>query len=62
MKITGELVEVGTLEDADGAIGISIDCGDARFVTIAGLTEDEAKQAVKYLYSSVTITVEELAA
>lgn len=57
MIITGEIIEVGTLEDESGALGICIDRGDASFVTITGLTEDETRQAAKHLYSLVTITL-----
>ncbi len=55
MKITGKIIEVGTLEDGSG-IGICIERADAGFVTLHGLSEDEAREMVRHLFADVAIT------
>lgn len=55
MIITGEVLEVGELEGEGGQRGFVIHRADGSFVTIKGLTEDEARAAAQMLFFGVTL-------
>jgi hypothetical protein len=59
LKLSGELCEIGYLSDEDGETGIVIERPDSSFVTIKGLTDDEARQLVQYLWSGIEIIIKE---
>jgi hypothetical protein len=57
MQITGNLVEIGQLEDESGAHGIAIRLDDESLITIKGMDTDDVRALVPLLFERVTITV-----
>lgn len=57
LDLTGELVEIGRLEDEGGADGAVIRRADGSFVTIKGLRMDEVKGIAAFFLEQVTIAI-----
>lgn len=55
MIINGDVIEVGELEGEGGQRGFVIHRADGTFVTVKGLTEDEARAAAQVLFASVAL-------
>lgn len=58
MIINGEVIEVGELEGEGGERGFVIARKDGSTVTVKGLSEDEAREAVQMLYVGVQLRLE----
>jgi hypothetical protein len=58
MITTGTLVEVGKLEDEGGALGFVIKRTNGEFVTVKGLTIEEARVVALHLLQTVSVTVD----
>jgi hypothetical protein len=56
MTITGQLVEVGRLQEESGADGIVIRRADDSLITIKGMDVDEVRGLVPLLFERITIT------
>lgn len=57
MKINGTTIEIGTLEDEGGAIGVVVRGEGGRLITIKGLSEDQARAMAPSFSEAVTINV-----
>lgn len=57
MIAAGTVVEVGQLEDEDGAVGVVIERPAGGYITVKGLTEDEARAVAKLFLEAVTVTL-----
>jgi len=57
MIAVGTMVEIGQLEDEGGSLGFVIERQNGEFITIKGLTLDEARAAAQLLFESATITL-----
>ena len=53
----GTVVEVGQLDDEDGAHGFVIERPAGGYITVKGLTEDEARAAAALFLQAVTVTL-----
>jgi hypothetical protein len=61
IKVTGELVEIGRLENEGGADGLVIRRGDGSHLTIKGLSTDEVKQLASLFLEQIDIVLAERA-
>ena len=57
LNLFGEIVEIGIMEEEDGAMGIVIERTDGSLVTIKGLTEDETR-ACCHLFCKIELKIE----
>ena len=57
MIATGTVVEVGQLDGEDGAIGVLIERPAGGYITVKGLTEDEARAVAALFLEAVTVTL-----
>lgn len=57
MIAAGTVVEVGQLEGEGGEHGFVIERPAGGFITVKGLTEDEARAAAKLFLEAVTVTL-----
>jgi hypothetical protein len=61
IKVTGELVEIGRLENEGGADGLVIRRSDGSHITIKGLSMDEVKQLAHLFLEQIDIILAERA-
>lgn len=57
-EITGELIELGQLEDEDGNHGVRILRADGTHITLTGLTRDEVRSTFP-LYGMLALVVQD---
>lgn len=57
MNLAGSIVEVGDLDGEGGARGIVIKRPDGTFVTVKGLTEDEARALAPHYMDEISLQV-----
>lgn len=57
MIAVGTVVEVGQLDGEDGAIGVVIERLAGGYVTVKGLTEDEARAVAALFLQAVTVAL-----
>ena len=58
MIAAGTVVEVGQLDNEDGALGFVIQRANGEFITVKGLTLDETRAAAALFFQTVTIGLE----
>jgi len=60
LKIEGEIVEIGTLENADqkADIGLVLKTNEGEFITVSGLSVGEIWKLGKAVYQQASITIE----
>jgi hypothetical protein len=61
IKVTGELVEIGRLENESGADGLVIRRNDGTHITVKGLSTDEVKQLASLFLEQIDVILAERA-
>lgn len=59
LNLTGEMVELGELDDELGAHGFVLHRADGSFVTVKGLTADEVRAVAGMLFGAVDLHIDE---
>lgn len=57
MIAAGFVVEVGQLDGEDGSVGVVIERPSGGYITVKGLTEDEARAVAALFLQAVTVTL-----
>lgn len=57
LRLAGEMIEIGRLEDENGLDGLAIQRADGSIVTIKGLNMDEVKSIAHHFAEQVTISI-----
>lgn len=57
MQISGQIIEIGTLEGESGEVGIVIKRPNGLSVTIKGLYRDEVRAFAPYYYQIIDLTI-----
>lgn len=58
MIATGQIIEVGRLEDEGGAIGFVIQRPNGEFITVKGLTVDETRTAAAMFLQAMALVIQ----